>query len=144
MTAANLQITQLAKQGLTAAEIAEALGYDVETVGFVLTADSEVVKELENARVEKAEDNRLGKAFNALEETAFKVMKALLTNAEKETVQADMAKYVIDHQLGLKRPPQLRISVDVSTFNERLLLAKKRKQELEQGSILIESSPVNS
>ena len=101
MTTANIQILELAKQGLTAAEIAEALNYDVDTVGFVLANDTEVSKALEKHGIEVEQDrnNRLGKAFDALEDTAFKVMKGLLTNAEKETVQADMAKYILDHNL---------------------------------------------
>jgi len=144
MTAANIQILELAKQGLNAAEIAEALGYDVDTVGFVLSNDTEVSKALEKHGLEVEEDRllRAAKAFDALEDTAFRVMKGLLTNAEKETVQADMAKYIIDHQLGLKKPTNVRISVSVNTFNDRLLEARKRQKELEAGAIDIESSKV--
>jgi len=144
MTTANIQILELAKQGLTAAEIAEALNYDVDTVGFVLANDTEVSKALEKHGIEVEQDrnNRLGKAFDALEDTAFKVMKGLLTNAEKETVQADMAKYILDHQLGLKKPTNVRISVSVDTFNERLLESRKRQKELEARTMDIESSKV--
>lgn len=132
MSNQNIQILELAKQGLTAVEIAEALGYSVEDVEYVLKFDQEMVKALEkhetkidNAR--EAADLELGK----LAPLAYKVMKELIIGAEKDSVRADLCKFVTEHQLGLKQPKQEQTINNMVIFNQRLEQARERRRALD-------------
>lgn len=133
MSNQNIQILELAKQGLTAAEIAEALGYSIEDVEYVLKFDPEMTKALEKANV--VAENRKVVAdieLDKLAPLAYKVMKELIIGAEKDNVRADLVKFVVEHQLSLKEPKKEQTTNTVIVFNERLIAARERRTQLEQ------------
>ena len=79
MSGSNKQILELYKQGLTAAEIADSLRYEVEAVAFVLTHDQEIQRE-----IEKADCDKLDAEFGALEKLALGAIKDTILYGENE------------------------------------------------------------
>ncbi len=138
MSGQNQQILALFKQGLSAAEIAEGLGYDVETVEFVLKNDKEMVREIQKFSAEAA--SRLDETFADLEPLAVATMKELLQNAEKESVQFAAAQYVMDQRLGLKKPARQTVVLNVVDINERFQRMKERRRQLQEGAIDIDAA----
>lgn len=135
MSGSNIQIVELYKQGLTVAEIAESLGYDVEAVQFVLNNDMEVQK-----AVELANEDRLEVEFSSLETIALRTMRELLTGADKDSVRMAAAAYVMDQRLGLKKPRvDTHITFNISDFNKRLEAVKERRRQLEEATIPVAS-----
>lgn len=135
MSNQNIQILELAKQGLTAVEIAEALGYAVEDVEYVLKFDPEMVKALDKAQV--VGENRKVAAdieLDALAPLAFRVMKELIIGAEKDSVRADMVKFVVEHQLQLKEPKQDIVVNNIAIFNDRLIKSRERRKQIEEAN----------
>lgn len=133
MSNQNIQILELWKQGLTAAEIAEALGYPVEDVEYVLKFDPEMAKAVE--KVSKQDENRRVAADIAMDQLAplaFKVMKELIIGAEKDSVRADLTKFVVEHQLGLKEPKSQVVVNNIAVFNDRLVQARERRKQIEE------------
>jgi len=137
MSGANIQILELAKKGLSAAEIAEALGYEVEAVEFVLQHDAEIARELEKVGYNKVEAE-----FATLEDIAIRTLKELLLNGENDGVRMKATAYVMDQRLGLKKPKQEINVFNVCDFNDRLKAVRERRQQLEQSAIDVESKLV--
>lgn len=137
MSGSNRQILELFKAGLTAPEIAQSLGYEVEAVEFVLKNDSEIQTE-----IEKAEINKLESEFEQLEKLAFTTVKSILQSGDKDSARLAAAAYVLDQRLGLKKPKSLEVTFKISDFNDRLKLVKQRREQLEQECIDVESKLV--
>ncbi len=134
MSLDNRQILELARQGLSAQEIADALGYDVEAVSFVLVNDREV-----SSKIEKADTNKLEAEFQSLEELALATLKSVMVDDEaKASTRLNAATYVIDQRLGLKAPKTLNMTFNIVEFNDRLREVKRRKAELE--AVTVEST----
>lgn len=137
MSGSNRQILELAKQGLTAPEIASSLGYDVEAVEFVLTNDAQVANELERCVVSKLENS-----FAQLEDMAVKTVKEIMQFGDKDSTRLSAATLVIDQRLGLKKPKQSVVVFNIGSINETIRQVKERRRQLEQGSIEVDSKLV--
>lgn len=137
MTADNRQIIQLAKQGMTADEIAMSLGYTVETVNIVLLQDNKL-----SAKVDAAAKNKLEEEFKGMEEMAVQGFKLALMGAEMPTSQIAAIKYVLDQRFGLKQPKVNNVLnvISADSFNAMILQARERKKALEEKYTDIEAS----
>ncbi len=134
MSLDNRQILELARQGLSAQEIADALGYDVEAVSFVLVNDREVA-----SKIERADTNKLEAEFQSLEDLAIGAIREVLTDSDvKASTKMNAAAYVLDQRLGLKAPKTLNMTFNIVEFNDRLREVKRRKAELE--AVTVEST----
>jgi len=137
MSGRDTQIFELARQGLNAAEIAQALNYDTEVIEYVLANNVEI----QNALVE-AKANVMDSEFAMLEKLAFRTLKDVMSNGEKDSVRLAAAEYVIDQRLGLKKP-KVEINVfSVPDFNEKLRLVRERRKELEANCVEVEANVV--
>lgn len=133
MTPDTKQVVELAKMGLSAVEIAESLGYEVSIVEALIAANTEVRRELQivEARKSISEIEETELSFKDLEPLATAVLRDILSDTSvKDSVRADIAKYVKDQRLGLKKPKQLVINLNAGDFNERMRIARARKEEL--------------
>jgi hypothetical protein len=117
MSATNTQIVELAKRGFDAEQIATALGLSVESVMAVMTQDTASVKAIEKAGI----DLRLDK----MQKFAADGLEHLAKYAENEGARAKVLMYIIDHQLGLKKPKE-RLTVQ-NNFQFLVERAEKAK-----------------
>lgn len=134
MTNRNRQIAELMKQGLNAAEVAQALDYPVEFVEAVLITDEEVKKS-----VERAGRDKINAEFSSITQLAVETMKELMEGANKESVRFAATAYILDQQLGLKEPKTQIQIFTAQNFNDRIRMVKERKRELEERCIEVES-----
>jgi hypothetical protein len=140
MSGSNRQILELAKQGLNAAEIAEALGYEVEAVAFVLMHDAEIQEALA-----KVEVNKLDKEFELLEDLAIRTLKSIMENGERDRDRKGAACYVLDQRLGLKQPKQpINVTLNIPDINGKLQQIRDRKRELDARCVEVEAKLVSS
>lgn len=141
MSSDNKQILELAKQGLTAAEIAISLNYDVEAVELVLSSDKEVAKELEKFNVDRVQ--AMDSSLDKLRDKSVTVLEEIMTDPyEKGSVRATIAIFVAEHQLGLKKPRLTVNNLTIFDINERMLAVKQRKAILDQKVIEVEAVKV--
>lgn len=126
MSNANAQIIGLSKQGFSAAEISESLGYDVDAVSVILAqAGPQALVVMGGAATEDT-DAEIEAEFKKLRRKAFRVMDVLMERSEDDSVKAKLAMYVADQQLGLKRPakPQHTIN-NIVMLQENIARAKE-------------------
>jgi hypothetical protein len=135
MSGIERQITELAKQGFTADEIAGSLKYDIGVVATVLTRNGEVRNELEKSMP----TDRLEKEFTGLEQLAMNTIKEIIQYGDKDSVRLAAATYVTDQRLGLKKPKATTINFNVFDLNERLREVRARKNAME---VEVEVTPV--
>ena len=131
MSATNVQIVELAKRGFEPPQIANALGLSVENVQAVLSQDSGAMKEVSKA---------LSSQFDNLQDTAIKGLEHLAKFAENEGVRLKALAYILDHQLGLKKPAE-RLTV-TNNFQFMVERAEKARQVRNQTVLDVESKVV--
>lgn len=138
MSCDNRQIVELFKQGMTAAEIALSLGYDVAAVEYVLTHDAEAIAELKKVALQVKPTFSLDEAYQAAQEVAFNKMRELMVSAESDKAQLQAAAYILDGAQGLKKPKVVQNTVvQINNFNEILAEVKRRKKEMDDKLIEI-------
>lgn len=141
MSPENSQIVQLAKAGLTAEEIAQSLGYNVDAVAYVLANDPGVNKAISRTPAAK----NIGDQISEMREDALATLREVMTSQEeKGSVRAEAAKYVLDHELGLKKPKaEGNTTINVFDFNSALARVRERRQQIEDRlASVVEVSPV--
>lgn len=132
MSNRELQIYKLAEQGLTAAEIAEALRYNVEDVETIMLTNPEIKKGLEEHGIKVEATEQLREAMHAMAPLAYKKLRELLIGAEKESVQYAAIELVVKHEAGLLRPKEVSHGPDTININLRFEQARQRMKELEE------------
>jgi hypothetical protein len=132
MSATNQQIVELAKRGFDSEQIAMALGLSVEGVMAVITQDSGAVKELAKAGIEQD--------FDKMRDMSIKGLEHLAMYAENEGVRAKVLMYILDQQLGLKKPKD-RLTV-TNNFEFLVQRAEKAKALRDSSVLDIEASVI--
>ena len=118
MNGTTQQIIALAKQGFEKTDIAEALSITVDDVEETLAKS--VVAE---GGVKGQDKAVIEKQFGSLKELAFKQMENLMNYSDNDAVRLKAALYVLDHQLGLKKP-----KAENHTTNNLTLIVEQLKQ----------------
>lgn len=140
MSGQEIQIAELAKQGLNAAEIAEALGgYRVEDIEQVLAVNEEVRRDIDKATL-----NKLDAEFASLEMIAVQTLKQVMLSGDKDSARIAAANYVLDQRLGLKQPKVGIQIIDTDSINSIFRAVKDRKRELDKQIVDIESRLVEA
>ena len=146
MSPDNIQIVQLAKRGLSADEIAQALGYAVESVVFVLANNPDVNKEVPTEVAKGGFDGVSQTALNgiaALEADALAALADIVKHAEKESVRGDIAKFIVSQRLGLLKPKvEGGTTINVFDFNDRMEKVRQRRQQIEAKIVDVPSQQV--
>ena len=135
MSATNTQIVELAKRGFDAEQIATALGLSVESVMAVITQDTASVKAIEKAGIDAR--------FDKMQEFAAEGLAHLAKYAENEGVRAKALMYILDHQLGLKKPKErLTVQNNFQFLVERAEKAKALRDATVVDVVSVEPSKV--
>lgn len=124
MTDANRQILNLAKEGLSASEIASALGYEEESVAIVLMQSPLKVNELTLEAGEGSMED-LEVRFARMQVNAMKTIEVLMMQSEDESIRAKLAMYVADQRLGLKKPVKAGNVINIVNIENSLRKAKE-------------------
>jgi hypothetical protein len=128
-----MQIVELAKRGLTAEQIAPALGMTVEQVTAVILNDCSAVKEIQNCSLEDQ--------FAGLEEAAMQGLKHLVKYADNEGVRLKAIDLVVRQRHGLLKPRE-RVTV---TNNLNFLVERaERARQVRDRTMNVQASVVRS
>ena len=126
MTDANRQILNLSRDGFSATEIADALGYSEEAVSIVLlqaprSQSGLTVKSESPAGTPESLEER----FKRLQEKALDALEVLMTGSEDDNVKSRLAMYVLDQRLGLKKPARAGHTINIVNIQEDLNKARQ-------------------
>ena len=125
VSGANRQILELAKAGLCAEEIAQALGHEVGAVELVLSADLEVSRELD-----------MDGEFSNLTKAAFQTLQQVMLGGENESARVKAASYVLDYKCGLKKPAK-NVTFNIAELNLKLREARSALQAPTVDAVLV-------
>lgn len=115
MLAEQVQISELLKQGFSIEDIGVSLGLTVEAVTAVAMLDKGVSQALESVGV-----SRVSESFNHALDTTLDRIKQL-RYAENESVALKACTYIVDEQLGLKKPKKEPVTVNLNLMiNEQI------------------------
>src|ERR1039458_477620 len=117
MKAETTQIVELAKRGLSAEQIAPALGMTVEQVSAVILQDEQAVKSIQK--------NGLEDKFAMLESMAMLGLEHLIKYADNEGVRLKAIDLVVRQRHGLLKPRErVTVTNNLSFLVERAERAK--------------------
>jgi hypothetical protein len=124
ISGANYQVFALLKEGLTATQIAEALGYDKETIETVIQLDP-TMRRVQEDRLREELDNssqeeKLDKKFQNLEDTALHILDNLVQTSENDMVKLMAAKMILQQRLGCFKSKLPKGNVNINIANYRL------------------------
>jgi hypothetical protein len=138
MTNGNKQIYNLANDGFTAAEIAEALGYSQDAVMTVLAQGPTRVMAKAARNESKSKQEYLEEHFSNMRDKALAVLETLMVTSEDDSIKLKASMFVLEQQLGLKQPAKAGNTINILQIQRDL----QRARELTEGPLDIGSVTV--
>ena len=127
MTASATQVVELAKQGFSSEQIADALSLPMDAVDSIVLKDTQAVKELDKC-------GALEGKFENLEDLAMTTLEHMIKFCETDSERGKLIRYILDQRLGLKKPKERNTIIN----NYHFLVEKARKAKEKAASVVVE------